>query len=148
MPQPATDGSGFIADRDAVAFEGAWATGVRARPTCTEAVASHDSLPACCTGHSEAIHRGLCKMWLAIEIEDFPNWFEWQQGAFELIQKNLLPIGGSSHPSCALGWAATTHPPAGHQRARAHAHTAASPGRAHETDRRRLSLSPRSFGLL
>ena len=35
-------------------------------------------------------------MWLAIEIEDFPNWFDWQQGAFELIQKNLLPIGGPS----------------------------------------------------
>ena len=25
-------------------------------------------------------------MWLAMEIEDFPNWFEWQQSCFELIQ--------------------------------------------------------------
>ena len=44
-------------------------------------------------GHSDAIHKGLCKMWLAIEIEDFANWFEWQKGAFELIQMNLLPLG-------------------------------------------------------
>ena len=32
-------------------------------------------------------------MWLAIEIEDYANWFEWQKGAFELIQMNLLPLG-------------------------------------------------------
>jgi hypothetical protein len=47
-------------------------------------------------GHSEAIHNGLLKMWLAMEIEDFPAWFEWQQGCFELIQSNLLAIGGCS----------------------------------------------------
>ena len=32
-------------------------------------------------------------MWLAIEIEDFPSWHEWQQGCFELIQKNLMSLG-------------------------------------------------------
>ena len=36
---------------------------------------------------------GLLKMWLAIEIEDFPSWFDWQQGCFELIQNNLQAIG-------------------------------------------------------
>ena len=46
-------------------------------------------------GHSEGIHRGLLKMWLAIEIEDFPAWFEWQQSCFELIQRELLPLGAS-----------------------------------------------------
>ena len=33
-------------------------------------------------------------MWLAIELEDHPQWFEWQQSVFELIQKNLTAIGG------------------------------------------------------
>lgn len=32
-------------------------------------------------------------MWLAMEIEDFPNWFDWQQGCFELIQTHLMEIG-------------------------------------------------------
>lgn len=32
-------------------------------------------------------------MWLAMEIEDFPNWFEWQQSCFELIQNHLNEIG-------------------------------------------------------
>ena len=45
-------------------------------------------------------------MWLAIEIEDFPCWFDWQQSAFELIQKNLMPISASPRPltgsSCSL----------------------------------------------
>ena len=39
-----------------------------------------------CAGQSEAEFKGLLKMWLAMEIEDFPNWFEWQQSCFELIQ--------------------------------------------------------------
>ena len=40
-------------------------------------------------------------MWLAIEFEDFPGWFDWQKGCFELIQANLLPIGapGAAGPS-------------------------------------------------
>lgn len=44
-------------------------------------------------GQSEAIFRGLLKMWLAIEIEDHPGWFEWQKRAFELIQTNLMELG-------------------------------------------------------
>ena len=44
----------------------------------------------------EAVHKGLLKMWLAIEIEDFPSWHEWQQGCFELIQKNLMSLGAWS----------------------------------------------------
>ena len=35
-------------------------------------------------------------MWLAIEFEDFPGWFDWQKMAFDLIQSNLLPLGGSA----------------------------------------------------
>ena len=65
MPQPATDGSGFVADRDAKPVD----------------------------GQSEAKFKGLLKMWLAIEIEDFPNWHDWQQSAFELIQNNLDALG-------------------------------------------------------
>ena len=42
---------------------------------------------------------GLLKMWLAIEIEDFPNWFEWQQSCFELIQTNLNALGARALPS-------------------------------------------------
>ena len=47
-------------------------------------------------GQSDAIFQGLLKMWLAIEIEDFPNWFEWQQGCFSLIQTHLMEIGAPS----------------------------------------------------
>ena len=46
-------------------------------------------------GQSEPIFHGLLKMWLAIEIEDFPNWFDWQQSCFELIQTNLTALGES-----------------------------------------------------
>ena len=46
-----------------------------------------------CAGQSEAEFKGLLKMWLAMEIEDFPNWFEWQQSCFELIQNHLKEIG-------------------------------------------------------
>ena len=48
---------------------------------------------------------GLLKMWLAIEIEDFPSWFDWQQGCFELIQNNLEAIGACTAASAAAATA-------------------------------------------
>ena len=116
MPQASTDGSGFVADRDAVPYEGgchghAGCGGCLACPLAHEAATFSSPVPsrhrltcnaschrltchACCvhTGHSEAVHKGLLKMWLAIEIEDHPGWFEWQQSAFELLQQHLLPL--------------------------------------------------------
>ena len=44
-------------------------------------------------GQTDEMFQGLLKMWLAMEIEDFPSWFDWQQGCFELIQNNLSALG-------------------------------------------------------
>lgn len=66
MPKPATDGSGFLADRDALPLE----------------------------GESEKFFQGLLKMWTPIEIEDHPSWFDWQQVIFDKIHANLPAIAG------------------------------------------------------
>ena len=48
-------------------------------------------------GQSEPIFHGLLKMWLAIEFEDFPGWFDYQQAIFDLIQANLNSLGAQRY---------------------------------------------------
>ena len=125
MPRPSTDGSGFVADRDAKPYEGMRVDACTrgAQNKIAHAALSlrggSDALPATLrAGHSEAIHKGLLKAWLAMEIEDFPLWFEWQQGCFELIQKNLMALSEPRPPPAAHTTLCRQHHTRAHARAR------------------------------
>ena len=52
-------------------------------------------------------------MWLAIEIEDFPSWFEWQQSAFELMQNNLTALASLFFEYAKRGGSAAKSPTEG-----------------------------------
>jgi hypothetical protein len=85
MPKPATDGSGFVAERDAVKLE----------------------------GESEAFFKGLVKMWVKIEIEDHPNWFDWQLRVWDKIHTNLPAIAGLYFEYAKRGGSAAKSPTEG-----------------------------------
>ena len=101
MPAPATDGSGFDAERDAAPLDGdAPRAPVESQLLAAAAPALDRSPPVragpTLAGEEEWQFRSLLKLWRKAEIEDLGekgSWFFWNKQVFDLLHAHFVAIG-------------------------------------------------------